>query len=157
VFIGRHTNKIDKKGRISVPKPFRDALGDASASIFVFPSFKFPALEAAPRAFIEQFVANLNAAHDLFSDDQDDLASTVIENTHELAPDPEGRVILPKHFIDHAELGDEAIFVGRGTRFMIWSPKLYAPHNARAVERVRARGATLPMRSAETSTRGDGA
>ena len=28
MFIGRHTNKIDKKGRISVPKPFRDALGD---------------------------------------------------------------------------------------------------------------------------------
>jgi MraZ protein len=154
VFIGRHTNKIDKKGRISVPKPFRDALGDASASIFVFPSFKFPALEAAPRGFIEQFVANLNATHDLFSDDQDDLASTVIENTHELACDPEGRVILPKHLMEHAELGDEAVFVGRGTRFLIWSPSLYEPHNQRAVERVRARGATLPMRPTDTSEGG---
>lgn len=154
MFIGRHTNKIDKKGRISVPKSFRDALGDASASVFVFPSFKYPALEAAPRSFIEQFVANLNAAHDLFSDDQDDLASTVIENTHELVCDPEGRVILPRHFMDHAQLGDEAVFVGRGTRFMIWSPVLYEPHNARAVERVRARGATLSMRAADTGGKG---
>jgi MraZ protein len=149
VFIGRHTNKIDKKGRISVPKAFRDALGDASAAVFIFPSFKFPALEAAPRAFIEQFVASLDATHDLFSDDQDDLAATVIENTHELACDPEGRVILPKFLMEHANLGDEAVFVGRGTRFQIWSPSLYEPHNARAVERVRARGATLPMRPAD--------
>lgn len=149
MFIGRHTNRVDKKGRISVPKPFRDALGDASASIFVFPSFKYPALEAAPRGFIEQFVENLDAAHDLFSDAQDDLASTVIANTQEIACDPEGRVILPKHLMEHAKLGDEAVFVGRGRRFMIWSPTLYEPHNAQAVERVRARGATLPMRTLE--------
>jgi MraZ protein len=149
VFIGRHTNKVDKKGRISVPKPFRDALGDASSSFYVFPSFKFPALEAFPRSFIEQFVVNLDANHDLFSDALDDLASTVLANSQEIACDPEGRVILPKQFMEHAQVGDEAVFVGQGRRFMIWSPALFEPHNAQAVERVRARGATVPMRPAE--------
>ena len=151
MFIGRHTNKIDKKGRISVPTPFRDALGDASASVFVFPSFKFPALEAAPRSFIESYVTALNS-QPTFSEEQDDLA-TVIENTIELPCDPEGRVVLPKHLIEHARIGDEAVFVGRGTRFMIWAPSLYEPHNAQAVDRVRARGTTLvigPVGKADT-------
>ena len=148
MFIGRHTNKIDKKGRLSVPKAFRDALGDAADGVFVFPSFKYPALEGAGRVFIERFVASLDDL-DLFSDDQDDLAATVLANTNALAYDPEGRVILPKNLLDHAELGDEAVFVGRGSRFQIWSPALFETHNARAFERARARGATLPLRNTD--------
>lgn len=148
MFIGRHTNKIDKKGRLSVPKAFRDALGDAADGVFVFPSFKYPALEGAGRDFIERFVASLDDL-DLFSDDQDDLAATVLANTNALAYDPEGRVILPKTLLDHAELGDEAVFVGRGSRFQIWSPTLFETHNARAFERARSRGATLVLRNTD--------
>jgi MraZ protein len=144
VFIGRHINKIDRKGRVSVPKPFRDALADSPA-VYVFPSFKSPALEAAGESFIRRFVDSLDDL-DLFSDAQDDLAATVLANAHQLQPDPEGRVILPKVLIDHAGLGDEAVFVGRGSRFQIWSPGQFDTHNAHAFERARARGATLPLR-----------
>jgi MraZ protein len=144
VFIGRHINKIDRKGRVSVPKPFRDAL-DGSPALYVFPSFKFPALEAAGEPFIRRFVDSLDDL-DLFSDAQDDLAATVLANAHALASDPEGRVILPKVLLDHAGLDDEAVFVGRGSRFQIWSPTQFETHNAHAFERARARGATLALR-----------
>ena len=146
MFIGRHTNKIDKKGRVSVPKPFRDALGaSVSAGVFVFPSFKFPALEAAGQDFIQRFVDSLDDL-DLFSDAQDDLAATVLANTNALVFDPEGRITLPKALIDHAGFKDEAVFVGRGSRFQIWSPATFESHNAQAFERARARGATLALR-----------
>jgi MraZ protein len=144
VFIGRHTNKIDKKGRVSVPKPFRDALGNVQG-IYVFPSFKFPALEAAGEAFIKRFVDSLDDL-DLFSDAQDDLAATVLANAHSLAYDPEGRVMLPKLLIEHAGIAEEAVFVGRGSRFQIWSPAEFESHNTHAFERARARGATLALR-----------
>jgi MraZ protein len=145
VFIGRHTNKIDRKGRVSVPKPFRDALAESPAGVYVFPSFKFPALEAAGEGFIKRFVDSLDDL-DLFSDAQDDLAATVLANAHALAYDPEGRILLPKVLVDHAGLDGEAIFVGRGSRFQIWSPAQFESHNAHAFERARARGATLALR-----------
>ena len=146
MFIGRHTNKIDKKGRVSVPKPFRDALaGTSTFGVYVFPSFKFPALEAAGEDFIKRFVDSLDDL-DLFSDAQDDLAATVLANAHALAYDPEGRIILPKVLLDHAQLTDEAVFVGRGSRFQIWAPTAFESHNAHAFERARARGATLALR-----------
>jgi len=92
---GRHVNKIDRKGRISVPKPFRDALTEQQfAGIHVFPSFKYAAIEALSEAFFNRVVASLENL-DLFSDDQDDLAA-IVENTHALPYDTEGRVILPK-------------------------------------------------------------
>ena len=48
--IGRHINKIDKKGRVSVPKPFRDALADQDfQGVYAFPSFKHAAVESDGR------------------------------------------------------------------------------------------------------------
>jgi MraZ protein len=144
--IGKHVNKIDKKGRVSIPKPFRDAFaGQNFAGVYVFPSFKYPAIEAAGEAFIEQIIASLDDL-DLFSDDQEDLAAVILENAHALPFDPEGRVVLPKALLAHADITDEAAFVGRGTRFRIWAPQAYDERSSQAFANARARGATLPMR-----------
>ena len=85
--IGRHINRIDKKGRISVPKQFRDALSDQGfPGIYVYPSFKNPVIEACGEEFIQRIVASLDDL-ELFSDEQDDLASTILENSHQLPYD----------------------------------------------------------------------
>ncbi len=155
VLLGRHINKIDKKGRVSVPKPFRDAFaGQEFSGIYVYPSFKFPALEACDDDFIQRVVTSLDDL-DLFSDEQDDLAATILENTQALPFDPEGRVILPKDLTDYADIKGEAAFVGRGTRFQIWNPNAYDKQRTAAFERARARGATLKLRPKPGS--GDGA
>ena len=113
VFIGRHINRIDKKGRISVPKPFRSVFKDQSfKGIYVYPSFKAAALEACDEAFINRVATSLDDL-DLFSDEQDDLAATILENTQALPFDTEGRVILPRDFLDYAGITADAAFVGR--------------------------------------------
>lgn len=148
--IGRHVNKIDKKGRVSVPKPFRDALSDQSfAGIYVFPSFKYSAIEAAGEDFIDRIVTSLDGL-DMFSDEQDDLAAAILENSHSLPFDPEGRVVLPRDLIEYAGIKTQVAVVGRGTRFQIWDPKGYEGHRLQAFERARARGATLKLRPSGT-------
>ncbi len=150
--IGRHINKIDKKGRVSVPKPFRDALNvpaakkSAFAGIYVYRSFKYPAIEGCGEAFIQRVIDSLDDL-ELFSDEQDDLATTLLGNSHQLAYDTEGRVLFPPELIEYAGLTTEAVFVGRGTRFQIWQPDAYEAHNTEAFERARSRGATLRLRS----------
>ena len=45
LFVGKHFNKVDKKGRVSVPKPFRSALYKQTfKGVYVFPQFKYSAL-----------------------------------------------------------------------------------------------------------------
>jgi len=150
--IGRHINKIDKKGRVSVPKPFRDSLAVADevsdfSGIYVYRSFKYPAIEGCGEAFIQRLITSLDDLT-LFSDEQDDLAATLLENAHPMTYDPEGRVMLPKELIEYAAIGSEAVFVGRGTRFQIWQLEAYESHNVKAFERARSRGATLKLRPA---------
>jgi MraZ protein len=148
VLVGRYLNKIDRKGRVSVPKQFRDALQAQSsgfAGIYAYPLFKAPAVEACGEAFMTQLAESIDSL-DMFSDDQDDLASIVLESAHQLPFDPEGRVVLPAELLDHAGMFGEALFVGRGGRFSIWNPETFAEHRGRAFERARSRGATLPLR-----------
>lgn len=155
LLVGRHLNKIDKKGRVSVPKAFREAFaGQGFAGVYAYPLFKFPALEACGEAFMTRISESLDEGMAMFSDEQDDLATVIMNNAEPLPFDPEGRVVLPKHFLDHARLSSDAIFVGRGTRFQIWEPAAFEVQNRQAFERARSRGATLRLMPA--GEKGDG-
>lgn len=154
MFVGRHVNNIDRKGRVSVPKPFRAALqAQGSQIVYAYPLFKHAALEACGETFMARLSASLDDL-DMFSDEQDDLAAIVLENAHPLSFDPEGRITLPKELADHAGISDQIAFVGRGARFQIWEPKAYQANRSMAFERARARGATLKLRADDT--RADG-
>ncbi len=156
LFVGRHVNKIDSKGRVSVPKPFRAALqAQGSQIVYAYPLFKHAALEACGEAFMSRLSASLDDL-DMFSDEQDDLAAIVLENAHPLGFDPEGRITLPKDLLDHAGIAEQIAFVGRGARFQIWEPKAYQANRAMAFERARARGATLKLRAGDNRPEGDG-
>ena len=148
LLVGRHVNRIDRKGRVSVPKPFRAAfLERGFVGVYAFPSFKYPAVEACGEDFMERLSESLEDL-EMFSDDQDDLASIILESAHHLPFDPEGRVVLPSDLLDVAGLVDQALFVGRGARLQIWQPETYEKHHKRALGRARSRGATLRVRPA---------
>ena len=143
---GRHSNKVDKKGRVSVPKLFRDFLEERGfAGLYVYPSFKYPALEGCGEDVMRQISDSLEDL-DMFSDEQEDLATAILENAHSLTWDPEGRIMLPRELAEYAGISDQALFVGFGKRLQIWSPAEYEKNRGPALDRLRARGATLRLR-----------
>ncbi|MCW8916065.1 MAG: division/cell wall cluster transcriptional repressor MraZ [Magnetovibrio sp.] len=146
LLVGRHLNKIDKKGRVSVPKPYREAvLAQGFAGVYIYPYFKYPALEGAGEAFMQRLSESLEDNLALYSDEQEDIAAITLENTFQLAFDSEGRINLPTELCQHAGLDGQALFVGRGSRFQIWSPDAYQEHRSGALERAKATGATLQL------------
>ena len=144
--VGRHIHKIDKKGRVSVPKLFRDSFtGQNFTGLFAYPLFKVAAIEACGEDFMVRLSESLEDL-DLFSDEHDDLAAVILENAHPLPFDPEGRVVLPKELLDLSGIADEVLFVGRGARLQMWEPGAYEINRKQAFERARSRGATLRLR-----------
>ena len=145
LFVGKHVNKIDTKGRVSVPKPFRSVLqGRELSSLYVYPRFKQHALEACDEEFMLRLSQSLDDL-DLFSDDQDDLASVILSNACELSFDPEGRIVLPPELANYADIKGEVLFVGQGPRFQIWQPTAFENFSTMAFERAKSRGATLKL------------
>jgi len=147
LFVGRHLNKIDKKGRTSVPKPFRASFEEQSfRGMYAYPSFKFPAIAACGEEFMTLLSDSLSSETDFFSDDQDDLAAVILENATQVSFDGDGRVILPQDLLDHAGITDEALFVGRGREIFIWEPHAYEIHSKAAFERAKLTKRTLKLK-----------
>ncbi|HIC28455.1 MAG TPA: division/cell wall cluster transcriptional repressor MraZ [Rhodospirillales bacterium] len=145
LFVGRYVNKIDKKGRVSVPKPFRLAFVEQSFSgLFAYPLFKFNAFEACGEEFMERLSDSLEDLP-MFSDEQDDL-SVILESAHRLPFDPEGRITLPREILKATGITNQTLFVGRGRRFQIWQPQAYEANRGQAFDRARAKGSTLQLR-----------
>ncbi len=143
LFIDTFVNRIDKKGRVSVPATFRAALaGQNFNGIVALPGFRYDALQCAGIDWMQKLVTQMGSV-DLFSDAHDDLSITLFSDAKQLAFDGEGRIVLPESLMAHAKLADEAAFVGRGEIFEIWQPAALEAHRAEARRRALAKGFTL--------------
>ena len=147
LFLSTFVNKVDRKGRVSVPATFRAALnGQTFNGIIAFRSFKLPALEASGIDRMEEMSARIDALPE-FSEERDSLAS-LFADAQQLAFDGEGRIVLPETLCQHAGIGEAAAFVGLGKTFQIWEPPAFEKHQQDLRERARRQGTTLPSRPA---------
>ena len=143
LFLSTFVNKVDRKGRVSVPASFRAALaGQSFAGIVAFRSFKYSAIEAGGVDRLEEMSARLDTL-DQFSEERESLAS-IFADTQQLAFDSEGRIVLPQFFAEHAGITENAAFVGLGREFQIWEPEAHKAHQEAMRERARRQGTTLP-------------
>ena len=152
LFLSTIINKIDRKGRVSVPAAFRAALADqAFAGIIALPSFKSAALQCGGMDWMEKLGSGVDA-YDMFSDEHDTLTATLFANAQQLGFDGEGRIVLPESLTAHANITTEAAFVGRGPLFEIWEPAAFADYRDDAVHRAADQGLTLRPRGDSPET-----
>ncbi len=138
LFLSTFVNKVDKKGRVSVPAPFRAVLAvQAFAGIVAYPSFVSAAIDACGLDRMEQLSGSVDQLNP-FGEQHDAFASALFAESHQLAWDAEGRVMLPDRLREAADISDLATFVGRGPTFQIWEPGAARENQAQARERARS-------------------
>lgn len=146
-FLGTHQNRLDAKGRVSVPAPFRNALRSRDETngthLVLRPSHQHRCIEAWPAAEFEALAAPLNRL-DLFSQAHDDLAASLYSDAFPVEADKEGRIVLPDHLVEFAGLSETVVFMGLGRIFQIWEPEAAGHRRAEARERAKTHGFTLP-------------
>ncbi|MBB4212247.1 MraZ protein [Rhodothalassium salexigens DSM 2132] len=122
LFWGRHDKRIDKKGRVSVPSDFRAALAEANASsVVVLPEPREPFLRAMAPAEFQDILRQLKQTYGRFDAKRTRASRQLFSRAQEMQFDSEGRIILPKKFLDYADIVDTLSFVGAGDHFQIWN------------------------------------
>jgi len=151
LFLSTFTNKIDVKGRVSVPASFRASLAsEVYQGIVVFRSHAHVALEGFAFSSMQDIAARLDH-YDLFSGEQDDLATAIFGDSVQLPFDGDGRIILPEPLIAHADLDGQAAFVGLGQKFQIWNPEEFEGRRDSARDNVKSGGLTIPKNTGGAS------
>ena len=130
-FIGRYLNKVDKKGRVSVPASWRLSLiGKEFSGIIAQSSLSEKSIDAYPREYLELLQNKLDLNDPLL--EENEYESTVLFGGSVLSFDSEGRVILSSLLRAESNIEAEALFVGMGRRFRIWNPEIFDDYIDRA-------------------------
>ena len=136
IFVGSHEQRIDRKGRVSVPARFRDVLGK-SATFYAFPALSNSSIECHTSAFMEDLSQDIDSL-DPFSDEQDHLSAAIFGMSFPLTPDKDGRVILPDALRDHSGIAEAVVYVGKGRSFQIWEPVRFQTYQKQVRDRALA-------------------
>ena len=122
MFLSSYENKIDKKGRVSVPATFRSHLNSMGFNGFItYPSFNHPALEACSQDRIEK-ISNTIDSLNPFEEKRDYFATSILSESEKLQFDTEGRISLSLKLLNHTKIKNTVLFVGLGKTFQIWQP-----------------------------------
>lgn len=136
-FLSTFTNRLDSKGRVSIPAPFRAVLArDGFDGLYCCPTLDAQAVDAGGNRLREMIRANLSR-FEPFSADYEDLSTTFNGESEVLRIDGEGRVILTDGIKARTGIADEVTFVGQGYKFQIWEPLRFGAYREEARNRVR--------------------
>lgn len=138
-FVSTFINKIDAKGRVSVPASFRAVLerdGLVDGGIYCYPSLDAPALDAGGKSLAANIDRLLDGLPD-YSDERDELSVALYGDVVTLAVDQDGRIVLPDALRAHAGLSTQVAFVGLGQKFQMWEPTQFEQRRAGARDKVR--------------------
>jgi MraZ protein len=136
-FVSNFTNKLDAKGRVSIPASFRGLVArDGFEGLYVHPSLDLPTLDCGGQALLNQIDAMIEPLSP-YSTDRDAIAMTLLGESDILKIDTEGRISLTEALKEHAGIANEVTFVGAGQKFQIWEPNQFRARLLEARQQTR--------------------
>ena len=102
MFLSTYENKLDKKGRVSVPASFRSYLSNLGCNgVICYPSFNNQCIESWPQDRIEK-ISNAIDSLNPFEEKKDYFATSILSESVNLQFDSEGRMLLTSKLLKHA-------------------------------------------------------
>ena len=143
MFLSTYENKLDKKGRVSVPASFRSYLSNLGYNgVICYPSFNNQSIEAWPQDRIEK-ISNTIDALNPFEEKKDYFATSILSESINLQFDTEGRILISNKLLKHAKIKSNILFVGQGKTFQLWEPASYEKFKVMAKKKSNIYRASL--------------
>ena len=143
MFLSTYENKLDRKGRVSVPASFRSYLSNLGYNgVICYPSFNNQCIEAWPQDRIEK-ISNAIDSLNPFEEKKDYFATSILSESINLQFDSEGRISLTSKLLKHAKIKNSMLFVGQGKTFQIWEPTIFEKFRATARRKSNIHRASL--------------
>ena len=143
MFLSIYENKLDKKGRVSVPASFRSYLSNLGYNgVICFPSFNNQSIEAWSQDRIER-ISNAIDTLNPFEEKKDYFATSILSESTNLQFDSEGRILLTQKLLKHAKIKNSILFVGQGKTFQIWEPSTFEKFRVTARRKSNINRASL--------------
>tara|TARA_B110000196_G_C20495552_1_gene364387 strand:- start:22 stop:489 length:468 start_codon:yes stop_codon:yes gene_type:complete len=143
LFVSTFINKIDKKGRISLPSIFRSALPkEHKNEIILSKSLRNKTIDGLSVLRVKEIASRINNL-DFFSEEHEDFTTSIFSEMLLTNLDKEGRFLLPEKLKVYANIKEEVTFIGQGYYFQIVNPKVAIELQSKSRTRLNLNKKTL--------------
>src|ERR687887_2197171 len=148
-FLSSAVNRVDAKGRVSVPAHFRAVLQKRGYSdLYALRALDVTALDVGGMDLLDRYEQRI-ALEDPFLQTADDMSFFCHGDGAFLKLDQDGRITVNDFIREHTGITTDVAFVGRGHFFQIWEPEQFSAYRAQARARLlKLRQAAEGMRPA---------
>ncbi len=119
MFLGQYEHSIDEKGRLTIPSRYREELTDNI--LILTTGFDNSLMALTTELFL--IVSNQMRSKPITDSTSRQFRRLFFSNAQELEIDKTGRILLPTFLRKSANLIENAILVGNGEYFELWSPE----------------------------------
>jgi MraZ protein len=119
MIIGQYLTRLSEKNRTSLPKKFRDAIGDEGIIARWYEGCLVVVNGTTWKALLNRLTAKAN----VITQPVRDTDRFILGSAFEIEFDDQGRFVIPKVLKDYARLEDEVYFIGLGDRVEVWNKK----------------------------------
>jgi MraZ protein len=142
-FLSSAVNRIDAKGRVSVPAHFRAVLQQRGyQDLYALRALDVAALDVGGMDLLDRYEKRI-ALEDPFLQTADDMSFFCHGDGAFLKLDQDGRITVNDFIRAHTGITTDVAFVGRGHFFQFWEPGRFDAY------RAQARARLLKLRQAE--------
>lgn len=140
MFIGQYEHNLEEKGRLSIPKKFRDEITEGGiltrgldGCLFLFPKGRW-----------EEFINKLSQTP-LTKSDARGFSRLLTYGATEVELDGQGRILVPEFLRNFAGIKKEVILAGALERIEIWDKENFSDYQ----QKIEKEGETIAERLAE--------
>ncbi len=135
-FLSNAVNRIDAKGRVSVPAHFRSVVAKRGYSeLYALRALDVPALDVGGLDLLDRYEERI-ANEDPFLQAADDMSFFCHGDGAFLKLDGDGRITVTDFLREHTGIETEVAFVGRGQFFQMWEPGRFSAYRDEARARL---------------------
>ncbi|MEO0498481.1 MAG: division/cell wall cluster transcriptional repressor MraZ [Pseudomonadota bacterium] len=125
-FLSNFVMNVDRKGRVSVPAPFRAVLAQTGATeLYTLKNLEHSVVDVGGAAWLDELERPLDAL-DPMSIEYERLSTFIHGDGAFVKLDDTGRLVLPDTVREHTGISGQVAFVGRRTFFQMWEPERFA-------------------------------
>jgi MraZ protein len=144
-FLTSATNRIDAKGRVSVPAHFRSVLmARGGPELYAQRALGLAAFNVAEQEQLARWEERLSAC-DPLDPFAEDLQTHVYADGVLIKMDQDGRIAVTDFIREHTGITDEVTFSGMGSFFRLWTPQSFETFREEARARLVQRRADLAV------------
>jgi len=142
MFLGTYEHTLDTKGRMTIPVKYRELVSDGA---YITKGLDQNLMVLTEEIFQKLFtsVTSMNMANPVARE----LRRLIFANAFSVEVDKAGRILIPQILRSHAILDSDALILGNGSYFEIWSPTLWKNHSEEqaSIDAKNERYATLDL------------